>query len=219
MRENLEAVRERMRRALERAGRAPDSAALMAVTKTQPPQRIREAYAAGQRLFGENRVQEFERKSPGLDLPGAEWHLIGTLQSNKARRAATLFAAIQSVDSERLAGRLDAAAAEAGRHLPVFLEVKLSPEATKGGCAEGDLPALAEAVRELPHLDLQGLMCIPPFTERPEDARPFFRRLREWQDRLGLPGLSMGMTHDFEIALEEGATLVRVGTAIFGERG
>ncbi len=218
VRENLAAVRARIQRALERAGSPERSVLLVAVTKAQPPEPIREAYEAGQRHFGENRVQEFEKKRSLLELPGSEWHLIGHLQSNKARRAAQLFGVIETVDSVRLAQRLDEAAAATGRWLPVFLEVKLSPEPVKSGCTEADLPELAREVAALPHLELRGLMTMPPFTEDPEDARPFFRRLREWGQRLGVRELSMGMTHDFEVAIEEGATVVRVGTAIFGER-
>ena len=227
--ENLAAVRARMERAAERAGRAPGSVLLLAVTKTQPPERIREAYAAGQRHFAENRVQEFEQKRPLLALPGSEWRLVGHLQSNKVRRAVQLFDVIETVDSERLAGRLDEAKEQLllsagdrdgrGPHgLPVFLEVKLSAEPAKSGCSEAELPELARRVLEFPHLRLLGLMTIPPFTEDPDAARPYYRRLREWAGRLGLPELSMGMTHDFEVAIEEGATLVRIGTAIFGER-
>lgn len=218
VRENLAAVRARIQRALERAGSPGRSVLLVAVTKAQPPEPIREAYEAGQRHFGENRVQEFEKKRSLLELPGSEWHLIGHLQSNKARRAAKLFGVIETVDSVRLARRLDEAAAATGLRLPVFLEVKLSLEPVKTGCTEADLPDLAREVAALPHLELRGLMTMPPFTEDPEDARPFFRRLRDWGRRLGVRELSMGMTHDFEVAIEEGATVVRVGTAIFGER-
>jgi hypothetical protein len=227
--ENLAAVRARMERAAERAGRAPGSVLLLAVTKTQPPERVREVYAAGQRHFAENRVQEFERKRPLLELPGSEWHLVGHLQSNKSHRAVQLFDVIETVDSERLARRLDEAKEQLllsagdrdgrGPHgLPVFLEVKLSAESAKTGCREEELPELARRVLEFPHLRLLGLMAMPPFTEDPEGARPYYRRLREWAGRLGLRELSMGMTHDFEVAIEEGATLVRIGTAIFGER-
>jgi PLP dependent protein len=218
IRDNLETVRERIARAAARAGRSLESVRLLAVTKTQPPERIREAWEAGQRHFGENMVQEFERKRPHLDLPAAQWRLIGHLQSNKARRAAELFDAVETVDTLRLANRLNAYRREAGRAMPVLVEVKLSPEPTKAGCSEDDLPELVRAVALLPYLELRGLMTIPPYTDDPEDARPYFRRLREWGERLGLPELSMGMTHDFEAAIEEGATTVRVGTAIFGER-
>lgn len=217
-----------MEGALARAGRPADSVLLVAVTKTQPPERIAQAYAAGQRHFGENRVQEFEQKRPLLQLPGSQWHLIGHLQSNKARRAVQLFDVVETVDSARLARRLSEAAESsarsagdrngAGARLPVFIEVKLGPEPAKTGCSEEELLELARHVAELPRLQLRGLMTIPPFTEDPEGSRPYFRRLREWGQRLQLPQLSMGMTHDFEVAIEEGATLVRIGTAIFGER-
>jgi pyridoxal phosphate enzyme (YggS family) len=227
--DNLAELRERIERALKRAGRAPGSVLLVAVTKTQPVERIREAYEAGQRCFGENRVQEFEQKRPQLVTPGSQWHLIGHLQSNKARRAAQLFEVIQTVDGERLARRLNEAKQDLWRSggqrngggsqcMPVLIEVRLSPEPAKAGCPEEELPALAEQVAAFPHLQLRGLMTMPPFTADPEGARPYFRRLREWARRLGLPELSMGMTHDFEAAIEEGATIVRVGTAIFGER-
>ncbi len=215
--DNLAAVRERIEGALARAG-ARRPVTLVAVCKTLPAERIREAYRAGQRHFGESRVQEFERKRPGLELPGAVWHLIGHLQSNKARRAGQLFDVIETVDSARLARRLDEAAAPAARRLPVFLEVKLGEEPAKAGCAEQELPELAEQVAALPHLELRGLMTMPPYTDDPEGARPYFRCLRQWAERLGTAELSMGMSRDFEVAIEEGATLVRVGTAIFGER-
>ena len=227
--ENLAAVQARIQRAAERAGRAPGSVLLVAVTKTQPPERVREAYAAGQRHFAENRVQEFEQKRPLLELPGSEWHLVGHLQSNKAHRAVQLFDVIETVDSERLARRLDEAKEQlllsagdrnggGSDRLPVFLEVKLSAEPAKTGCSEEELPELTRRVLEFQHLRLLGLMTMPPFTEDPAEARPYFRRLREWAGRLGLCELSMGMTSDFEVAIEEGATLVRIGTAIFGER-
>ena len=227
IRENLAAVRARIERALERierAGRPRQQVLLVAVTKNQPPEHIREAYEAGQRHFGENRVQEFGQKRPLLELPGAEWHLIGHLQSNKVRRAVQLFDVIETVDSVRLACRLNEAVASSRPEpneevrLPVFLEVKLSPEHAKAGCPEAELPELAREVAALPHLELRGLMAMPPFTEDPEAARSYFRRLREWAERLGLEQLSMGMSHDLEVAVEEGATVVRVGTAIFGER-
>lgn len=238
--DNLEAVLERIERAVARAGRPAGSVKLLAISKKQPIERIREAWEAGQRRFGENHVQEFERKAPLLGFSGAEWHLVGHLQSNKARRAAELFQVIETVDSERLARRLSEFAVGGGAGvqacrfpqigptagqeasptapLPVLVEVKLSPEPTKAGCSEQDLPRLIEAVRALPNLDLRGLMTMPPFTADPEGARPYFARLREWSLRLNLPELSMGMSHDFEAAIEEGSTIVRVGTAIFGER-
>jgi PLP dependent protein len=244
---NVARVRERIARAAERAGRRPDEITLVAVSKTFPAEAVREAFAAGIRHFGENRVQEWERKQPHLADLDATWHLVGHLQSNKARRAVRLFHTIDSLDSLSLAQRLDAAVAElegqsSVRRLPVLLEVRLAPEETKSGIEGKDLERLAEAVvglpatAGLPHLDLRGLMTMPPFFDDPEQARPFFRRLRELRDTLRqrlrasrgchserseeslFPELSMGMSHDFEIAIEEGATQVRLGTAIFGPR-
>jgi pyridoxal phosphate enzyme (YggS family) len=213
--ERLAAVRDRMARAAERARRDPAAIALLAVSKVFPAQAIREAYAAGLREFGENYVREFEGKAPEVkDLEGARFHLIGHLQSNKARKAADLFQAIQTVDSPRLAGRLN----EAGRRLDVMLEVKLSPEQAKSGADPAELPELIEAVRACANLRLAGLMTMPPWSEDVEASRPYFRRLRELAERHGLAGLSMGMSHDLEAAIEEGATWVRVGTALFGER-
>jgi len=228
--ENLAHIYERIAAAVARAGRRVDEVTLVAVSKTFPAARIREAYAAGVRHFGENRVQEWESKAAALaDLRDAVWHLVGHLQSNKARRAVELFTAIDSVDSIALAQRLDRLVAESTAPprpcLPVLLEVRLAPEESKHGVEPGELPAVAAAVRALPHLDLRGLMCIPPWRENPEDARPYFRQLRELRDSLAwtqpappLPELSMGMSHDFEVAIEEGATQIRLGTALFGER-
>lgn len=214
-------VRARIENAARRAGRDPREVTLIAVTKVFPADAIRAAYEAGLRDFGENYVQEFERKRPSVaDLPGARFHLIGHLQSNKARRAVQAFDVIQTVDSARLARRLDEAAAELkpGARLPVMIEVKLSPEETKSGVAPEELGTLVEAVRACPHLDLRGLMTMPPFSDNPEDSRPYFRRLRELGQTFGLPELSMGMSQDFEVAIEEGATHVRIGTALFGPR-
>lgn len=223
---NLERVRERIARASERAGRRAEEITLVAVSKTFSADAIRAAYEAGLRSFGENRVQEFEAKQPKLaDLADATWHLIGHLQSNKARRAAHLFHQVDSIDSLTLAQKLDSAAAAEAKRLPVLIEVHLGGEATKSGVTERDLPALADSVERLPHLELRGLMTIPPYSDDPEAARPYFRRLRELRDgisqRLGraLPALSMGMSHDFEVAIEEGATEIRIGTALFGQRG
>jgi hypothetical protein len=227
--ENIAGIRERIAQAARRAGRNADEIALMAVSKTFPPERIREAHAAGQRLFGENRVQEFAGKAGALrDLPGAEWHMIGHLQTNKASAAVELFGAVDSVDSLRLARKLDAAAAHFGKKLPVLIEVNVGGEEAKSGVAPGSgelHEILREAVR-LGHLEIRGLMTIPPFTDDPEGARPYFRRLRSLRDeiasrrlpRVGMDVLSMGMSHDFEVAIEEGSTCVRLGTAIFGER-
>lgn len=227
--QNISAVRERMAQAARCAGRNPDEIALMAVSKTFPPERIREAYAAGQRLFGENRVQEFAGKAGALrDLPGIEWHLIGHLQTNKAAAASELFDAVDSVDSLRLARKLDAAAAHLSKKLAVLIEINVGGEAAKSGVApdSGELDEILLAAVELGHIEIRGLMTIPPFTDDPEGARPYFRRLRSLRDeiaarrlpRVSVDALSMGMSHDFEVAVEEGSTCVRLGTAIFGER-
>ena len=201
----------------------------MAVTKTFPPEAIHEAYQAGIRVFGENRVQEFAGKADAVrDLSGAEWHMIGHLQSNKAAKAAELFSAIDSVDSLRLAEKLNAAARQLGKKLAVLIEVNLGGEEAKSGIAPGspDLERLLLAAPQLEALEFRGLMTIPPYSEDPQAARPYFQKLRHLRDQIAdrrLPAismdvLSMGMSHDFEIAIEEGSTCVRVGTAIFGER-
>ncbi len=216
LRERIAEVERRIEAAARRAGRDRSEITLIAVTKTFPPSLIREAYDAGLRVFGENYVQEFEQKRPELeDLTEARFHFIGHLQSNKARRAVQLFDAIETVDSAKLARRLDAAA---GRELEIMIEVKLSAEESKSGAAPEDLPALIDAIRECPNLRLTGLMTMPPWSEDPEQSRPYFRRLRELAERFNLPKLSMGMSHDLEVAIEEGATHVRVGTALFGSR-
>jgi len=226
---NVAAVCQRIARAATRVGREPNSITLMAVSKTVDAERIKEAYAAGLRVFGENRVQEFEGKSAGLsELKDAEWHLIGHLQSNKAKKAAELFHAVDSVDSIRLAERLNQAATEAGKKLEVLIEIKVGQEESKAGIPL-DAPELEElllAAPRLEHLTIRGLMTVPPFTEDPEGARPYFRLLRDLRDQIAarkLPAiqmdvLSMGMSHDFEVAIEEGSTCLRVGTAIFGAR-
>lgn len=227
--DNIAALRERIARAAARVHRNPDSITLMAVSKTVEPERIKEAYAAGLRVFGENRVQEFEGKSAALsELTDAEWHLIGHLQSNKAKKAAELFHAIDSVDSLRLAGKLNQTAAEAGKQLDVLIEIKVGQEESKAGIPldSPELENLLLAAPELANLQIRGLMTVPPFTEAPEGARPYFRMLRDLRDQIAarkLPGvqmdvLSMGMSHDFEVAIEEGSTCVRVGTGIFGAR-
>ncbi|HLV95553.1 MAG TPA: YggS family pyridoxal phosphate-dependent enzyme [Candidatus Acidoferrales bacterium] len=221
---NLARVRERVARAAERAGRRAEEVTIVAVSKTFPAEAIRAAYEAGLRHFGENRVQEWESKRAAVSQLDAIWHLIGHLQSNKSRRAAYLFHRVDSVDDLSLAKRLDAAAAAEGKNLPVLIEVRLGDEATKTGVAEADLPSLAASIAPFAHIDLLGLMTIPPLFDDPESVRPYFGKLRGLRDdvsrRLGrkLPVLSMGMTHDFEVAIEEGATEIRVGTAIFGER-
>ena len=213
--DRLHEVRTRIARACARSGREVSSVNLIAVTKVFPASVIREAYDAGLREFGENYVQEFETKAPEVhDLPEARFHLIGHLQSNKARKAADLFSVIQTVDSPKLARRLD----EAGRALDVMLEVKLSGEDAKAGADPAELPALIDAVRSLKNLRLLGLMTMPPWSDDAEPSRPYFRRLRELAAQFALPNLSMGMSHDFEVAIEEGATHIRVGTALFGKR-
>jgi PLP dependent protein len=242
IRENIARVLERMEAACRRAGRRPEEVRLVAVTKTVTPEKIREAYQAGLRHFGENRVQEAQGKRAALaDLP-ITWHLIGHLQSNKAKAARDIFQWVHSVDSLRIAERLDQAAqrsvnrpaehapdhagAVEPARLPALIEVNLGGEATKSGIEESAALELAGHIGQLKTLDLCGLMLVPPYFEDPEKSRPYFSRLRELAKVIhsaGLPGvrmdeLSMGMSHDFELALEEGATLVRVGTAIFGSR-
>ena len=222
-------MRERVEAAARAAGRPPADVALMAVSKTFPAERIHEAYAAGQRLFGENRVQEFAAKAEELQgLSGADFHLIGHLQTNKAAKAVELFDAIDSVDSLHLAERLNAAAQRLGTTVPMLLELNLGGEESKSGLAPDspELELLLAAAPRLEHLEIRGLMTIPPFTEDPEGARPYFCRLRKLRDdiavrkppRVALDVLSMGMSHDFEVAIEEGSTCVRLGTAIFGGR-
>jgi pyridoxal phosphate enzyme (YggS family) len=215
VRERLSDVRESIERACARSGRDSSSITLIAVTKVFPAATIREAYEAGLRDFGENYVQEFESKAPEVgNLPGARFHLIGHLQSNKAKKAAELFQVIQTVDSAKLSRRLD----EAGRPLEVMLEVKLSLEDAKSGADPGELPGLIDAVRACKNLRLTGLMTMPPWSDEAEPSRPYFRRMRELGAQFALPDLSMGMSHDFEVAIEEGATHIRVGTALFGKR-
>lgn len=224
--ENVEHVQQRIQDACRRAGRPAEDVRLIAVSKTQPAEAIRQAYAAGLREFGENRVQEAAAKRKELEDLDAMWHLIGHLQSNKAKQAVRLFSCIHSVDSLNLAEKVDRAAAALGRRLPILIEVHLGEEASKFGVEEDDLAQLAEKIGALPSVELRGLMTLPPFFDDPQQVRPFFRRLRDLAGRIearSLPGvsmreLSMGMSHDFEIAIEEGATIVRVGTAIFGER-
>lgn len=221
---NLEGVRERIHASCLRAGRRTDEITLIAVSKTFPAESIRAAYEAGLREFGENRVQERESKSAALTDLGVTWHLIGHLQSNKARRAAQLFSRIDSVDGAALVSKLDSAAAEFGKRLPVLIEVNLGGEAAKSGVTPEQLDALADHIAPLAHLELRGLMSVPPFFEDPERVRPYFAKLRALRDNLAarrnipLPALSMGMSHDFEVAIEEGATEIRVGSAIFGAR-
>ena len=216
LRERLEQVEERISAAVRKAGRARDEITLIAVTKKFDAGVVREAYDAGLRRFGENYVQEFEAKHPALaDLKDAEFHLIGHLQSNKARVAADLFQVIQTIDSEKLARRLDTML---DRPLEVMIEVKLSKEESKAGAAPESLPGLIESIRACSHLRLTGLMTMPPWNVDPEVTRPYFRKLAALAREFGLRILSMGMSHDLEAAIEEGATHVRIGTALFGPR-
>ncbi len=213
--DRLTEVRERIEKACARAHRAPGSVKLLAVTKVFGPEVILEAYAAGLREFGENYVQEMERKFPAVsNLEGARFHLIGHLQSNKTKKAAQMFASVDTVDAPKLAARLDAE----GKPLDAMIEVKLSEEESKSGAAEADVPAIVEAIRATKNLRLTGLMTVPPWSEDAELSRPYFARLAEIAARHGIPELSMGMSHDLETAIEEGATWVRVGTALFGRR-
>lgn len=224
--ENISRVRERIAAACQRSGRRVEDVRLIAVSKTVAPDRIRQAYEAGLRDFGENRVQEAEAKRPALSDLTVTWHLIGHLQTNKAKSARELFHWIHSVDSLRLAAKLDKSAVCSGERLPVLLEVNLGEETSKSGAQENEVVALAEQVDQLETIELRGLMTIPPFLDDPERVRPFFRRLRLLAEKINsarlpnvsLQDLSMGMSHDFEVAIEEGATMVRVGTAIFGAR-
>src|SRR6476646_4146048 len=217
MRANLGRVQESVARACARAGRAPDSVLLIAVSKTMEVERVRLAIAAGVAALGENRVQEAKEKIEELGRP-VPWHVIGSLQTNKARDAARLFDWIHSVDRLDLAQELSRRAHGASLPLDVLLQVNLGDEPQEGGVAPAELKRLHEMVAGLPALKVRGLMSIPPATEQPEQARPYFRRLRELRDELGLEHCSMGMRADYEVAIEEGATMVRVGTAIFGPR-
>ena len=230
MQERIENINQRIAAACQRAGRDFFEVTLVAVSKTVAPELIRQAIETGVRTLGENRVQEAAGKISELAdtvaAHKAEWHLIGHLQSNKARRAVELFSAIQSVDSFKLAERLNNAAAEFGRRLPVFIETNLGSEDSKAGVAPDEVLPLCEQVAKLPALELKGLMTVPPFLDDPNEVRPYFRRLHRLRDearQAGIVGeefkeLSMGMSHDFEVAIEEGATFVRIGTALFGAR-
>jgi pyridoxal phosphate enzyme (YggS family) len=221
--ENVATVRNRMERAAARSKRSLDGITLIGISKGVPAELIREAFSAGVRHFGESRVQEWESKAPQLEDVEATWHMVGHLQRNKAAKAVNLFHTVDSVESLPLAERLDRAAGE-GRRLPVLLEVLLDPAGSKSGCPPEEAPRVAEGLLLLPRLEWRGLMTIAPMVEDPEEARTAFRRLRELRDQLAdrfdwaLPELSMGMSDDFEVAIEEGATQVRVGTAIFVRR-
>ena len=223
----LHKVRRRIADCALRSGRAAEEITLVAVSKTHPAERLREALEFDVKHFGENRVQEAETKIPSVGRLAANWHLIGHLQTNKARRAVTLFDVIHSLDSISLAERLEHACIQEGREeLRVLIQLDLANESTKSGISPGDLPGLVKTVNDSSRLKLAGLMVLPPFFEDTEQVRPYFQRLRELRDELQAKGhfgkergeLSMGMTHDFEVAIEEGATMLRIGTAIFGER-
>jgi pyridoxal phosphate enzyme (YggS family) len=221
---NLARIRQQIAEACRHAHRPEAEVALMAVTKTHPAEAVLEAYAAGLRLFGENRVQEWQEKSLALThLPDAEFHLIGPLQSNKTARAAELFHAIDAVDSLKIATRLDAAARALGKRLPILIEVKLSHEESKHGVAPAELPTLLAALAPLEDLIPAGLMTVPPWADDPEQSRAYFRELRRLRDTSlaacpSLTQISMGMSNDFAVAIEEGSTCIRIGTALFGIR-
>src|SRR6478736_6491818 len=221
--ENLEQIEKRIHAACERAGRSRDSVLLLAVSKTHPPEVIHEAVNLGLTFFGENKIQEAKAKIP--DSPGkARWHFIGHLQSNKCRDAVELFEMIQGVDSLAIAQEINKRAEQAGKTMPILLEINVAGEGSKFGYQPEQMLADLESLNTLPRLEIHGLMAIPPYTPEPEKARPYFQKLRELKQQaevvLGapLPQLSMGMSGDFEVAIEEGATMVRVGTALFGER-
>jgi len=227
--EDILRAQERIATAAIRSGRKPETITLVAVTKTVPPERLREAYDAGLRVFGENRIQEFAGKIDALhDLSDAEWHMIGHLQTNKATKAVELFRHIDSVDSVRLAHKLNDAATEVRKRVSVLIEINIGGENAKSGVApdSAELQELLNSAPELTALEFHGLMTVPPYNEDPERSRPYFQKMRELFDQLAsrnIPAvrmevLSMGMSHDFEVAIEEGSTCVRIGTAIFGER-
>jgi pyridoxal phosphate enzyme (YggS family) len=227
--ENIARTQERIAGAARRAGRNPREITLMGVSKTFPAENVREAYEAGLRVFGENRVQEFAMKAPVVrDLHDAEWHLIGHLQTNKAAKAAELFDAVDSVDSARTAEKLNALAKSANKTLSVLIEINVGGEQAKSGVAinSDELEQILQGARRWSNLKIQGLMTVPPYTEDREGSRNYFRQVRQIRDgiaerslpHIGMAVRSMGMSHDFEVAIEEGATCVRVGTAIFGER-
>lgn len=225
IRDRLQRVRERIARAAERSGRTAEDITLIAVSKTFDPPMVQQAVDAGARDLGENRIQEALSKV-GQITGGVRWHLIGHLQSNKARQAIETFAVIHTIDSIQLVERLDRIAGELNRRPDVLIQVDLAHEPTKSGADERELPGILETLDAARHLNFRGLMTLPPFFETPEQTRPFFRRLRELIDSLNrnresdkqLTELSMGMSHDFDVAIDEGATMVRVGTAIFGSR-
>ncbi len=225
IRENVEKIKERIEKAAQKAGRKPEDVILLAASKTQPPEKIVEAYEAGIRYFGENRVQEGIKKIEALsNLKDIHWHLIGGLQTNKAKYAVKYFELIHSLDREALADELDKRAGKIEKVQDVLIEVNVGEEETKYGVKPENLEKLFEYSMQKENLRILGLMCIPPYFEDPEKSRPYFAMLRDMKEQLekkfnvSLPHLSMGMSHDFEVAIEEGATIVRIGTAIFGER-
>jgi pyridoxal phosphate enzyme (YggS family) len=213
---NIEKVHARIAAAANRAGRRAEDVQLIAVTKTVSPERVEQALAAGLSVFGESKVQEARAKIP-LVSGRARWHMIGHLQTNKARDAVALFDLLHSVDSVKIAGELNKEAERAGKRQPILLEVNVSGERSKFGIAPHDLVGALEQVGAFSRLEVQGLMTITPYSDDPQKARPYFRQLRELAQKFSLPQMSMGMTGDFEVAIEEGATMVRIGTAIFGE--
>ncbi|NPA54549.1 MAG: YggS family pyridoxal phosphate-dependent enzyme [Aquificae bacterium] len=226
IRENIEKIKNIIKKAAEKSGRNPDEIIILAASKTQPVEKIIQAYEAGIRYFGENRVQEGMKKIDQLKekLPEAHWHLIGGLQTNKAKYAVRYFELIHSLDRKELADELDKRAGKLGKKQDVLIEVNIGEEETKYGVKPENLKELFEYSIRKENLNILGLMCIPPYFEDKEKSRPYFRQLREMKEDLektfsvSLPHLSMGMSHDFDVAIEEGATIVRIGTAIFGER-
>lgn len=226
IRENIKHIKETMYHTAEHCGRNPDDIQLVAVSKTYPAEAITEAFNAGQTLFGENRIQEADKKIGELSTLPLSWHLIGHLQTNKAKRAIQLFSLLHTVDSTKLVKELEKEATKLDTNVSVLLQVNIAEEASKSGASVHELEMLIQAVNQAPHIQCQGFMTIPPYFEEPEEVRPYFQTLRslgeQYRTTLTTPPkrmeLSMGMSHDFHIAIEEGATLVRVGTAIFGER-
>lgn len=222
--QRLESILERIQRACERAGRNPKEVKLLGASKTVPPEKIREFYSCGLKVFGENRVQEFLKKYETLQDLEIEWHFIGYLQTNKVKYLINKVVLIHSLDRKALADEIQKRAQSAGITQDVLIEVNLGGEETKAGIEPENLKELFEYTLSLPNLRVLGLMCIPPYLENPQEVRPYFRKLRELKEELEkefslkLPHLSMGMSHDFEVAIEEGATIVRIGTALFGER-
>ncbi|MBN2328739.1 MAG: YggS family pyridoxal phosphate-dependent enzyme [Candidatus Omnitrophica bacterium] len=224
--DSIRIIQEKVIQTAERCGRSPQSVKIVAVSKTQPAQAVREAYQAGLRVFGENRVQEAESKIAEIQDLQAEWHLIGHLQTNKVKKILPLFQLVHSVDSVKLIEAIEKECAKQNKTMPILLQLNLSGEESKFGAEAGELEKLLTALENAPHLKSRGLMTIPPFTDDPEDVRPYFRQLRkvgeQYKNDIIKSGktleLSMGMTNDFPVAIEEGATLVRIGTAIFGSR-